>query len=140
GIGAVVFANLVAQREKDIDFDIEKVTSVEGDSGPYLQYVHARCASMLRKAGLQLAAEVDGDRAANAALIRRRLRSLERGLQSAKHVEEIDSSGIAGVDFSLLTHDAEWAIARRLLEFPDAVVRAADGAEPHVVCHYLLQL
>jgi arginyl-tRNA synthetase len=51
GIGAVVFGNLASQREKDIDFDIEKVTSIEGDSGPYLQYAHARCASIARKAG-----------------------------------------------------------------------------------------
>ncbi len=51
GIGAVVFGNLAPQREKDIDFEIEKVTSLEGDSGPYLQYAHARCASIARKAG-----------------------------------------------------------------------------------------
>ncbi|HWU91193.1 MAG TPA: arginine--tRNA ligase [Kofleriaceae bacterium] len=51
GIGAVVFGNLASQREKDIDFEIEKVTSTEGDSGPYLQYAHARCASIARKAG-----------------------------------------------------------------------------------------
>ncbi len=47
---------------------------------------------------------------------------------------------IDGVDFGKLAHDAEWAVARRLLELPEAVVRAADACEPHVVCHYLLQL
>ncbi len=51
GVGAVVFANLVAQREKDVDFDLEKVTSLSGDSGPYLQYSHARCAGIVRKGG-----------------------------------------------------------------------------------------
>ena len=51
GIGAVVFGNLASQREKDVDFEIERVTSLEGDSGPYLQYAHARCASIARKAG-----------------------------------------------------------------------------------------
>jgi arginyl-tRNA synthetase len=54
GIGAVVFGNLASQREKDIDFELEKVTSLEGDSGPYLQYAHARCASIARKAGVQV--------------------------------------------------------------------------------------
>jgi arginyl-tRNA synthetase len=54
GIGAVVFGNLASQREKDVDFEIEKVTSTEGDSGPYLQYAHARCASIARKAGVQV--------------------------------------------------------------------------------------
>jgi arginyl-tRNA synthetase len=38
----------------------EKILSVEGDSGPYIQYAHARCASMVRKAGdLQPDAAVD---------------------------------------------------------------------------------
>ncbi|HEX7842402.1 MAG TPA: arginine--tRNA ligase, partial [Kofleriaceae bacterium] len=51
GIGAIVFANLAPQRDKDVDFDIEHAVSLEGDSGPYLQYSHARCASVARKAG-----------------------------------------------------------------------------------------
>jgi arginyl-tRNA synthetase len=51
GVGAVVFANLVTQREKDVEFDIEQITSFTGDSGPYVQYAHARASSILRKAG-----------------------------------------------------------------------------------------
>ena len=50
GVGAVVFANLSSQREKDVDFEWEQVLSTTGDSGPYIQYAHARCASILRKA------------------------------------------------------------------------------------------
>jgi len=49
GVGAVVFANLASQRDKDVDFEWEDVLSVKGDSGPYVQYAHARCASILRK-------------------------------------------------------------------------------------------
>src|SRR5207237_5687977 len=37
-------------------------------------------------------------------------------------------------------HDAEWAVAKRLLELPEVVIRATEASEPHVVCHYLLQL
>jgi arginyl-tRNA synthetase len=33
----------------NIDFDPEKATSFEGDSGPYLCYTHARCCSLLGK-------------------------------------------------------------------------------------------
>jgi arginyl-tRNA synthetase len=51
GIGAIVFANLASQREKDIDFEWESVLSTEGDAGPYVQYSHARAASILRKGG-----------------------------------------------------------------------------------------
>lgn len=60
GIGAVVFANLASQREKDVDFEMEQILSVEGDSGPYIQYAHARCASILRKAE-NLAPDADID-------------------------------------------------------------------------------
>jgi arginyl-tRNA synthetase len=51
GIGAVVFANLVSQREKDVDFSWDEVLSWEGDSAPYIQYAHARCSSILERAG-----------------------------------------------------------------------------------------
>jgi len=51
GVGAVVFANVVPQRDKDVDFDLDKALSLSGDSGPYLMYTHARCASIGRKAG-----------------------------------------------------------------------------------------
>jgi arginyl-tRNA synthetase len=60
GIGAIVFANLAVQRDKDIDFDLDKATSLDGDSGPYLQYSHARCASIQRKAGETVAAASEG--------------------------------------------------------------------------------
>jgi arginyl-tRNA synthetase len=103
GIGAVIFANLAPQRDKDIEFDIDKAVSLDGDSGPYLQMQHARCASVFRKADERI-------------------------------------HGADGIDFSLLTHDAEWAVARRLVDFPEIVVRAATACEPHVLCHYLLDV
>jgi arginyl-tRNA synthetase len=101
GIGAVIFANLAPQRDKDIDFDLDHAVSLDGDSGPYLQYSHARCASIVRKAGAQAA---------------------------------------GSIDFKQLDTDEEWAVAKKLLELPEIVVRAADAREPHVICHYLLAL
>ncbi len=50
GTGAVVFASLVSQREKDVDFEWDEVLSLQGDSAPYVQYAHARTAGILRKA------------------------------------------------------------------------------------------
>jgi arginyl-tRNA synthetase len=51
GIGAVLFHDLKHQRTKDVVFDWKEVLSFEGDTGPYLQYSHARCRSILKKAG-----------------------------------------------------------------------------------------
>jgi len=58
GVGAIVFANLVSQRDKDVDFNWDDVLSVEGDSGPYVQYAHARCASIVRKADRKISQDV----------------------------------------------------------------------------------
>jgi arginyl-tRNA synthetase len=80
GIGAIVFANLASQRDKDVAFEWDRVIALQGDSGAYLQYSHARCASIMRKA---MCTTSDADLA--------------------------------------LAHDAEWAVARKLLEFPAAV-------------------
>ena len=50
GIGAVIYADLQNNRIKDIDFSWERALSFEGETGPYVQYTHARCCSALRKA------------------------------------------------------------------------------------------
>ncbi|MFT3691790.1 MAG: arginine--tRNA ligase [Kofleriaceae bacterium] len=103
GLGAVLFANLSSQRDKDVKFDWDRVIALTGDSGPYAQYSHARCAGILRKAG---------------------------GFS-----KELDL-----VDFSKLTTELEWAVARKLWEFPQTVVSATPKCEPHVIAHYLLDL
>ena len=51
GIGAVVFFDLYNNRIKDIDFTWERALNFDGETGPYVQYTHARACSVLRKAG-----------------------------------------------------------------------------------------
>jgi len=48
GIGAVVFQELFHNRIKDYVFSWEKMLSAEGESGPYVQYAHARACSLIR--------------------------------------------------------------------------------------------
>ncbi len=50
GIGAVVFNELSNNRIKDYVFDWDRVLNFDGETGPYVQYTHARCCSVLRKA------------------------------------------------------------------------------------------
>jgi len=50
GVGAVVFTTLLNNRIKDIDFWWDRALNFDGDTGPYVQYTHARCASVLRRA------------------------------------------------------------------------------------------
>ena len=51
GIGAVIYTDLSNNRIKDIDFHWDRALNFDGESGPYVQYTHARCCSVLRKAG-----------------------------------------------------------------------------------------
>ena len=50
GVGAVVFGALSGGRIKDISFSLDKALSFDGETGPYLQYTHARCCSIAEKA------------------------------------------------------------------------------------------
>ena len=51
GIGAVVFNELSNYRIKDYVFSWDHVLNFEGETGPYVQYTHARACSVLRNAG-----------------------------------------------------------------------------------------
>ncbi len=51
GIAAVKYADLSGEVSRDYVFDLDRMVAFEGDTGPYLQYAHARIASMLAKAG-----------------------------------------------------------------------------------------
>ena len=51
GIGAVVFNELSNYRIKDYVFSWDHVLNFEGETGPYVQYTHARLCSIMRKAG-----------------------------------------------------------------------------------------
>ena len=50
-LGAIRFAMSKTEPKKQIDFRYEEALSFEGDTGPYVQYAHARAHAILRKAG-----------------------------------------------------------------------------------------
>lgn len=51
GIGAVIFDDLYNGRIKDIVFSWDRMLNFDGETGPYVQYTHARACSVLKKAG-----------------------------------------------------------------------------------------
>jgi arginyl-tRNA synthetase len=59
GVGAVIFSQLALRRQRDIDFRWDEVLNFEGETGPYLQYTHARLCSVERRYGQEIAADVD---------------------------------------------------------------------------------
>lgn len=52
-LGALKYSVLRQDIGRDIIFDFEKSLALEGDSGPYLQYAHARARSVLKKAAAE---------------------------------------------------------------------------------------
>lgn len=55
GIGAMKYADLSTDRVKDYVFDWDRMLAFEGNTGPYLQYAHARIRSIFRRAGVDSA-------------------------------------------------------------------------------------
>jgi len=109
GYGAVKYSDLSHDPITDIDFSWDKALALEGNSGPYLQYAYARVCSLLEKAG----GGTDGTSGGPAPL------PMEGNF--------------------LVATPAEKRLALQLLEFPGAVVRAAEAYKPSVLADYLFQ-
>ena len=50
GVGAVVFSDLSNNRIKDVSFSWDEILNFDGETGPYVQYTHARTCSLLKRA------------------------------------------------------------------------------------------
>jgi arginyl-tRNA synthetase len=112
GVGAIKYADLSSERIKDYVFDWSRMLSFEGNTGPYLQYAHARISSILRKAsdsGIALGATLLAGELPATAAIR-------------------------------LTEPAERALALELFGLSTAVEAASAGLVPHRLCTYLYEL
>ena len=108
GPDAVRFFFLMRSTSSHLEFDID-LAKEQSEKNPvyYVQYAHARIASILRFA------ETEGV------------------IQSA------DASGLQGVEFGLLKEASEVALAKLLLEFPGIVESACMGFEPQRLTTYL---
>lgn len=58
GIGAIKWNDLKRDSKQDIAFDWDEILNMQGNSGPYLQYVYARTQSVLRRSEKELELEI----------------------------------------------------------------------------------
>lgn len=110
-VGAVKYSFLKTGLSQDIAFDIKESISLEGNSGPYLQYTVARINSVLAKA--------TGER------------------QNNDHKND----GLEKMDFSeegAVTD--ELSVIREMYKFPEIVENAAKNYSPNAICNYIYNL
>ncbi|KAH7304260.1 arginyl-tRNA synthetase [Stachybotrys elegans] len=110
GISAVMVQDMSGKRINNYPFDITRMTSFEGDTGPYLQYAHVRLHSILRKANLTHA-------------------------DLAKHVEEKPDALDADLHKQ---HCVD--LLRLMAQYPDVTTTAFGNLEPSTILTYLFRL
>ena len=128
GIGALIFWDLKSKRVKDIDFNWEEALSFEGETGPYLQYTHARLCSILRKYGKPVQREVKFERLSEPedlqvcrklwnypALVRQAAESYEPSILSGYLLDLSASINSYYHKHKVIVEDADLAAARILL-------------------------
>jgi arginyl-tRNA synthetase len=111
GAGPVRFMMLYRKNDAPLDFDFAKVTEQSRDNPVfYVQYAHARVSSVLRN-------------------VRETFPDLDTWEEA-----------LAGSDLSRLNDEAEFALIRRLAQFPRVVEAASLAHEPHRISFYLYDL
>ena len=111
GRDAVRFMMLFRKNDATLDFDLAKVVEQSKDNPVfYVQYAHARCASVLRQAGEVFPQADFSDRS------------------------------LAAADLSVLADEAEMDVIRRIAQYPRMIEAAAEAHEPHRAAFYLYDL
>jgi len=111
GSDAVRFMMLYRKADAPLDFDFAKVTEQSKDNPVfYVQYAHARVASVFRQVANELP-ELD-----------------------------VSDTALRQADLSLLSDDGELALIRKAAEFPRIIEQAARADEPHRLAFYLYEL
>ena len=100
GVGAVIFHDLKNDRMNGFNFSLDEVVKFEGETGPYIQYTHARSHSIL-----------------------------------AKYGKDINCSN----SFEL-SDDYSWEIIKKISQYPQVILSAAEKYEPSILAKYVMQL
>jgi len=111
GRDAVRFMMIFRKNDATLDFDLAKVVEQSKDNPVfYVQYAHARCASVFRQA------------------------------REAFPDLDLSPEALAGADLSILTDEAEVGIVKAIAAYPRIIEGAAAAHEPHRVAFFVHEL
>jgi len=111
GRDAARFMMIFRKNDATLDFDLAKVVEQSKDNPVfYVQYAHARCASVFRQAA------------------------------EAFSGADFSAAELAKADLSILSDEAEMDLVHRIAQFPRTIEAAAEAHEPHRVAFYLYDL
>ena len=116
-IGAIKYSVLKGGTGSNAAFDIEKSVSLDGNSGPYLQYTYARTRSILGKSSTFAKASADKQ------IANRKSKDNDKQLAISDKLEAEESQ-----------------LLRRLYQFTEVTREAAQKYAPNVLCTYLYEL
>lgn len=122
GLGAIKYGFLKLGRTSDLQFDINESLSLEGNSGPYLQYTFARTQSVLHK-------------------IKTKKSKLKTSTKNSKTDMLSDLSygfDISNLRFEL--NDEEIKLLRTFTRFLEVISMSAKNYSPNLLCNYLYDL
>ncbi len=114
GVGAVKYAILKVGRASDMAFDLESALSLEGNSGPYLQYTFARASSILRKSSYST--------------------------QSLQELLKKEGSEISGKIIKAYNNTDSRGVLQSIYQFQSIIASSAMNNEPSTLATFLYQL
>lgn len=118
GIGAIKYADLSQSRNKDIVFNWNKIISLKGNSGPYLQYQYVRIQSILKKA----------------------CASPQRCPKGSSEVKEVMRKLSRIVNPILLNSPEEIELIKSIAKFNEVLNNILTNHETHILTDYLYEL
>ena len=152
GLAALKYGDLSNQASKDYIFDLDRFTSFEGNTGPYILYTIVRITSILNRqaeaAGAGAAssseAKVAGEAAAarNAATFRKTESGNAEAVSEAA-TQAADKPAALAPDAFLLSEEAApsgKALAILLARYNEVVLQAWNELAPHKLCQYIYEV
>ena len=138
GMGALKYFILKVDARKNMLFNPEESIDFNGNTGPFIQYTHARIRSILRKAGVQESGN-SGVQEFRSSGVQTFAPATEQSSVTSS-ISELSSETTATTAPPELPNPKEVALIQKLSEFPAAVEQAGKDYSPSGIANYCYEL